>query len=135
PVSALLAFGAMGMTVLIPLLTGRAIDSVRSHHRHTLTLLVIAIVVAGVGRLVLSVSRRLVAGRVSLGVELDLRNRLYEHLQRLELSFFDRQQTGQLMSRVTVDLQSVRFFLGYGLIFIAQSAMTILFSAVAMFIL
>jgi ABC-type multidrug transport system fused ATPase/permease subunit len=134
-VSFLLASGAMGMTVLIPLLTGQAINAIRSHHRHTLTLLVVAIAVAGLGRLVLSVFRRLVAGRVSLGVELDLRNRLYEHLQRLELSFFDRQQTGQLMSRVTVDLQSVRFFLGYGLIFIAQSAMAILFSAVAMFAL
>ena len=77
--------------------------------------------------------RRLVAGRVSLGVELDLRNRLYGQLQRLELSFFDRQQTGQLMSRATVDLQSVRFFLGYGLIFIAQSLVTILLAAVAMF--
>ncbi|MBV8940588.1 MAG: ABC transporter ATP-binding protein [Solirubrobacterales bacterium] len=134
-VSFLLASGAMGMTVLIPLLTGKAIDSIRSHDRDTLIVFVVAIVVAGLGRLVLSVFRRLVAGRVSLGVELDLRNGLYEHLQRLELSFFDRQQTGQLMSRATVDLQSVRFFLGYGLIFIAQSAMTILFSAVAMFAL
>jgi ATP-binding cassette subfamily B protein len=78
------------------------------------------------------VSRRLVAGRVSLGVEYDLRRRLYEHLQSLELAFFDRQQTGQLMSRATVDLQSVRFFLGYGLIFILQSALTILFTAGAM---
>ncbi|MBV8735054.1 MAG: ABC transporter ATP-binding protein, partial [Solirubrobacterales bacterium] len=133
--SFLLASGAMGMTVLIPLLTGKAIDSIRSHDRGALIFFVVAIVVAGLGRLVLSVFRRLVAGRVSLGVELDLRNGLYEHLQRLELSFFDRQQTGQLMSRATVDLQSVRFFLGYGLIFIAQSAMTILFSAVAMFAL
>ena len=72
---------------------------------------------------------------MSLGVELDLRNRLYGQLQRLELSFFDRQQTGQLMSRATVDLQSVRFFLGYGLIFIAQSLVTILLAAVAMFAL
>jgi ABC-type multidrug transport system fused ATPase/permease subunit len=134
-VSSLLAAGAMGMTVLIPLLTGRAINSISAHHRHALWTWVIAIVVAAVGRLVLSAWRRLVAGRVSLGVELDLRNRLYEHLQRLELSFFDRQQTGQLMSRVTVDLQSVRFFLGYGLIFIGQSALTILLAAVAMFIL
>ncbi len=125
----------MGMTVLIPLLTGQAINSIRAHHRSELTMWVILIGVAGLGRLVLSVLRRLIAGRVSLGVELDLRNGLYEHLQRLELSFFDRQQTGQLMSRVTVDLQSVRFFLGYGLIFIGQSAMTILFSAVAMFAL
>ncbi len=53
----------------------------------------------------------------------------------LELSFFDRQQTGQLMSRATVDLQSVRFFLGYGLIFIAQSLLTIVLAAVAMFVL
>jgi ATP-binding cassette subfamily B protein len=72
---------------------------------------------------------------VSLGVELDLRNRLYGQLQRLELAFFDRQQTGQLMSRATVDLQSVRFFLGYGLIFIGQSLLSILLAAVAMFLL
>jgi ABC-type multidrug transport system fused ATPase/permease subunit len=129
------AAGAMGMTVLIPYLTGRAIDAIRLHHRHQLTMWAIAIGVAGLARLGLSVSRRLVAGRVSLGIELDLRNRLYEQLQRLELSFFDRQQTGQLMSRATVDLQSVRFFLGYGLIFIGQSALTILLAAVAMFAL
>jgi ABC-type multidrug transport system fused ATPase/permease subunit len=81
------------------------------------------------------VLRRLVAGQVSLGVEVDMRNALYGQLQRLELAFFDRHQTGQLMSRATVDLQSVRFFLGYGLIFIAQSLVTILLAAVAMFAL
>jgi ABC-type multidrug transport system fused ATPase/permease subunit len=129
------AFGAMVMTVLIPYLTGRAIDSVRGHHKHDLIVWAILITVAGLGRLVLSVLRRLVAGKVSLGVELDLRNALYGRLQRLELSFFDRQQTGQLMSRATVDLQSVRFFLGYGLIFIAQSLLTIVLAAIAMFAL
>jgi ATP-binding cassette subfamily B protein len=130
-----LAFAAMGATVLIPFLTGQAINSIRGHHRHALTVWVIAIAAAGVARLVLSGARRLVAGRVSLGVEKDLRNRLYGHLQRLELSFFDRQQTGQLMSRATVDLQSVRFFLGYGLIFIGQSLLSILLAAAAMFAL
>ena len=69
--------------------------------------------------------RRMIAGRVSLGVEYDLRKRLYGQLQRLELGFFDHQQTGQLMSRATVDLQAVRFFLGYGLVFILQSVLTI----------
>jgi len=44
----------------------------------------------------------------------DLRERFYQHLQAQELGFFDGQQTGQLMSRATVDLQSIRFFLGYG---------------------
>src|SRR5579862_3069162 len=127
------AFGSIGATVLIPFLTGDAINTISSHDRHTLVVWAIAIVAAGIARLGLSVARRLVAGRVSLGVELDLRNSLYEHLQRLELSFFDRQQTGQLMSRATVDLQSVRFFLGYGLIFIAQSLLSILLAAAAMF--
>jgi ATP-binding cassette subfamily B protein len=133
--SFVLAFAAMGATVLLPYLTGRAIDGIRHHHRHVLVAWAIAIAVAGILRLGLSVARRLVAGRVSLGVEQDLRNRLYGHLQRLELSFFDRQQTGQLMSRATVDLQAVRFFLGYGLIFIGQSLLSILLAAVAMFLL
>jgi ATP-binding cassette subfamily B protein len=133
--SFVLAFGALGGTVLIPYLTGLAINAVRVHDHHKLILLAVAIGVAGLVRLVLSVLRRLIAGQVSLAVELDLRNRIYGQLQRLELSFFDRQQTGQLMSRATVDLQSVRFFLGYGLIFIAQSLVTILLAAVAMFLL
>ncbi|HEY1593504.1 MAG TPA: ABC transporter ATP-binding protein [Solirubrobacteraceae bacterium] len=130
-----LAFGAMGATVLIPFLTGQAINSISSHSKHDLVIWALAIVAAGIGRLGLSIFRRLVAGQVSLGVEVDLRNSLYGQLQRLELSFFDRMQTGQLMSRATVDLQSVRFFLGYGLIFIAQSLLTIALAAIAMFIL
>jgi len=130
-----LAFGAMGATVLIPYLTGRAIDAIRSGHRHDLIVWAIVIIIAGLARLGLSAARRLVAGRVSLAVEVDLRDRLYGALQSLELAFFDRQQTGQLMSRATVDLQAVRFFLGYGLIFIAQSLVTIALAAVAMFAL
>src|ERR1700749_1423325 len=131
--SFVLAFGAMGTTVLIPYLTGRAVDAISRHDHHGLLVWAIAIGAAGLARLGLSVFRRLVAGRVSLGVEVDLRNLLYGRLQQLELSFFDRQQTGQLMSRATVDLQSVRFFLGYGLIFIAQSALTIFLAAAFMF--
>jgi ATP-binding cassette subfamily B protein len=125
----------MGATVLIPFLTGQAINSIGSRSRNDLLVWALAIVAAGIARLGLSVARRLVAGRVSLGVEVDLRNRLYGQLQQLELSFFDRQQTGQLMSRATVDLQAVRFFLGYGLIFIAQSLLSILLAAAAMFAL
>src|SRR5919204_4223892 len=132
-VSGLLAAAAMGFTVLIPWLTGRAIDQVRQGDESGLRDLALVVAAAGVLRLALTISRRLVAGRVSLGVELDLRRRMYAHLQSLELAFFDRQQTGQLMSRATVDLQSVRFFLGYGLIFIMQSALTIVLAAVAMF--
>jgi ABC-type multidrug transport system fused ATPase/permease subunit len=133
--SLVLAALAMGATVAIPWLTGRGIDAVTRDDADDLKLYAWLVVLAAVGRVVLSVARRLVSGRVSLGVELDLRNRMYEHLQSLELGFFAGQQTGQLMSRSTVDLASVRFFLGYGLVFIAQSALTILLASAAMFLL
>src|SRR5919108_252536 len=127
-VSFVLAAAAMGVGVLIPYLVGRTVDDIRDGGVN-LWPLALAIAGAGVLRLLFSVVRRLVAGRVSLGVEFDLRNLMYEHLQRLELAFFDGQQTGQLMSRATVDLQSVRFFLGYGLVFLLQSGVTILIAA------
>ncbi len=130
-VSFILAAAAMGVSVLIPYLVGVTVDDIREKSTN-LWPLAIAVAGAGVLRLAFSVSRRIVAGRVSLGVEYDLRNRMYGHLQSLELAFFDGQQTGQLMSRATVDLQSVRFFLGYGLIFLLQSAITILIAAVVM---
>jgi ATP-binding cassette subfamily B protein len=131
--SAALAAMAMAMTAAIPWLAGRAIDQIRAGDRSGLRDLGLAVLAAGALRLALTVVRRLIAGRVSLAVEQDLRERMYGHLQSLELGFFDRQQTGQLMSRATVDLQSVRFFLGYGLVFMLQSALTILLAAAAMF--
>jgi ABC-type multidrug transport system fused ATPase/permease subunit len=126
------AWLAMGMTILIPLLVGNAVDAINRGERPDLLPLALAIVGAGILRLGLTVIRRLIAGRVSLAVEFDLRERIYRHLQDLELGFFDTQQTGQLMSRATVDLQSIRFFLGYGLIFLTQSALTILLAGAVM---
>ena len=133
--SFLLAGGALIGTVLIPYLTGLAVNAISGHHERTLLWLGGAILLAGLARLWFSVMRRVVAGRISLAVEVDLREALYGQMQRLELGFFDGQQTGQLMSRATVDLQSVRFFLGYGLILITQALVTILLAAVAMFLL
>ena len=110
-------------------------NAIEYEHRDRILPLVLALLGAGLLRLGLTVGRRLIAGKVSLAVEFDLRQVFYEHLQKLELAFFDSQQTGQLMSRATVDLQSIRFFLGYGLIWVSQSALTILFAAAAMFVL
>ena len=132
-VSLVLAALAMVCTVAIPWLTGRAVDQISDGDRDGLRMLALAVVGVALLRLVLSVFRRLVAGRVSLAIEYDLRTLLYAHLQKLEMGFFASQQTGQLMSRATVDLSSVRFFLGYGLVFILQSGLTILLGAIAMF--
>src|SRR3954462_271803 len=131
--SFVLAALAMVATVAIPLLTGRAVDAISNHDHGALQRAAALIAVAGLLRLVLTVGRRMIAGRVSLGIEYDLRTRFYGHLQALELAFFDRQQTGPLMSRATVDLASVRFFLGYGLIFMTQSALTIVLAGAGMF--
>jgi ABC-type multidrug transport system fused ATPase/permease subunit len=127
-----LAWAGMGMTVAIPWLVGRAINAIEDGDKPDLLPLALAILGAAILRLGLIVVRRLVAGKVSLAVEFDLRQRFYAHLQRLDLGFFDAQQTGQLMSRATVDLQAIRFFLGYGLIFITQNLLTITLAAVVM---
>jgi ABC-type multidrug transport system fused ATPase/permease subunit len=130
--SLIFAWMAMGMTVLIPWLIGEAVNAIKDGNKPDLLPLALAIVGAGILRLGLTVVRRLVAGKVSLAVEFDLRQQFYAHLQRLDLGFFDGQQTGQLMSRATVDLQAIRFFLGYGLIFITQNLLTITLAAVVM---
>ena len=126
---------AMVMTVGIPWLVGSTVNAIEDHRRSDIAPLALAIVGAGVLRLGLTVIRRLIAGKVSLWVEFDLRERLYRHLQTLELGFFDSQQTGQLMSRATIDLQSIRFFLGYGLVFLTQNALTLALSSAVMFAL
>ena len=133
--SLVLACLAIVGSVLIPLLVGAAVNAIEDGNRSRLVLLVIGMVVAGLVRLALSVPRRVIAGQVSLGVELEIRNRLYRHLQALQLGFFDRQQVGQLMSRATVDLQAIRFFLGYGLVFIVQNLLTIVLAAAVMLVL
>ena len=81
--SLVFASAAMGMTVLIPWLVGEAVDAIRSGERPDLLPLALAIIGAGVLRLGLTMIRRLIAGRVSLGVEYDLRGRFYSHLQAL----------------------------------------------------
>ena len=128
---ALAAF-ARAAAAVIPFLVGVTVDRIREGDG-SLWPLALAIFGAGLINLAFSSARRLVAGQVSLGVEYDLRNRMYSHLQSLELGFFDSQQTGQLMSRATVDLQAVRFFLGYGLVFILQSIVTFFVAAALMF--
>jgi ABC-type multidrug transport system fused ATPase/permease subunit len=130
--SLVFAWAAMGMTVLIPWLVGRAVNAIQDGNRPDLLPLALAIVGASILRLGLTVVRRLVAGKVSLGVEFDLRQTFYAHLQKLDLGFFDSQQTGQLMSRATVDLSAIRFFLGYGLVFITQNLLTIVLASAVM---
>ena len=125
-VSSLLAIASQIAGILVPVLTGVVINELEGDPDPRLLALEIAAVVGlGLVRGILMYGRRIISGRQALGVEYDLRDELYSHLLRLSFGFYDRSQTGQLMSRATIDLQSVRFFLGYGLIFFAQHVVTI----------
>jgi ATP-binding cassette subfamily B protein len=126
-VSTLLALLAQAAALAIPALVGQGVidNAVQHHDQRELWLYVSLIVVAGLVRAVLMVARRMIAGRMAIDVEYDLRLAMYGHLQRLSWSFYDRNQTGQLMSRATSDIQVVRFFLGYGLIFLTQHTVTV----------
>ena len=132
-VSSALAIASQIALIFVPVLAGAVINELDDPDRSELALLIAAIVVLGILRAALMVGRRLISGRQALGVEYDLRDELYAHLLRLSFGFYDRSQTGQLMSRATIDLQSVRFFLGYGLIFFAQHVVTIVVVTVVLF--
>ena len=134
-VSILLAVAAQAAAVAIAFLTGDALESaVDAQSRRQLWLLALAILLVGAARAVFMAGRRLISGRQALAVEYDLRDEIYAKLLRLSFGFYDRHQTGQLMSRATVDLQAVRFFLGYGLIFFFQHLLTIVGVTVVLFI-
>src|SRR5687767_8290436 len=135
-VSVVLAVGSQAAAVAIAFLTGSGLEeAVRSADRRTIWLYALAILSLGLVRSLLMMGRRLISGRQALAVEFDMRNGLYAKLQRLSFGFYDRHQTGQLMSRATVDLQAVRFFLGYGLIFFFQHVLTIVGVTIALFVL
>jgi ABC-type multidrug transport system fused ATPase/permease subunit len=134
-VSIVLAVGSQAAAVAIAFLTGNALDqAISGGDRRKLWILAALVLAVGLARALFMMGRRLISGRQALGVEFDMRNALYAKLLRLSFRFYDRHQTGQLMSRATVDLQSVRFFLGYGLIFFFQHVITIVGVTIVMFV-
>jgi ABC-type multidrug transport system fused ATPase/permease subunit len=135
-ITALCAAGLMACSITLPYLTGRVIDDVLgAGDRDALAPLVGAVVLVALVRMGLGLLRRWVSGQVSLAVEYDLRARLFAHLQRMSFAYFDRIPVGQLMSRATSDLQTVRFFLGYGLIFFFMQAFTLIIIAAILLVL
>jgi ABC-type multidrug transport system fused ATPase/permease subunit len=134
-ISVLLAIGSQATALVAILLTRSVIAALRNDQLHRLKWLIGFVVALGVARALMMSGRRLIAGKQALFVELDMRQALYAKLVRLSFGFYDRHQTGQLMSRATVDLQGVRFFLGYGLIFFFQHIFTIIGVGIVAFII
>jgi ABC-type multidrug transport system fused ATPase/permease subunit len=134
-ISVVLAVGSQAAQIALVWVTGRDVidQALLKHDSHRLWMYVTAIAVLGALSAAFMLGRRLISGKQALDVEMDMRQGLYAHLVRLSFGFYDRHQTGQLMSRATVDLQGVRFFLGYGLIFFFQNVLTVVSVTVVLF--
>src|SRR5215469_6241173 len=120
--------------VAVQLLVKVMIDGPIAHHERSLLIPIgIAAIALGVSSAVLSLIRRWVQGNAVADMEKTIRDDLYEHLQRLDPAFHDEWQSGQLLSRATSDLSSIRRFAGFGIVFLFISIMT--FAAVTVLLI
>jgi ATP-binding cassette subfamily B protein len=107
----------------IPLIAQRVVDNaIRTGDRGALLPLAGLALLLGVLEALAILVRRWVMSRAALGVETDIRRDLYAHLQGLPVSFHDRWQSGQLLSRATEDMSTIRRFLGFGLVFLVVNS-------------
>ena len=109
--------GSTVAAMFVPWLLGSAIDeALASGVRSQLLVLAGIIIAVSLLRGVFSYGQTYLAEVVSQKAAYDLRNDFFEKLQNLSFGFHDRQQTGNLMSRATADVEAVRRFLSMGLI-------------------
>jgi ABC-type multidrug transport system fused ATPase/permease subunit len=106
-----------GFALLVPWLLAWVIDTGLQHGQFsTLLLATGAILVTSSLRGLFAYGQGYLSQALSNFVAYDLRNTLYDHLQTLSFSFHDESETGQLMSRMTVDIEAVRNFIPFGLL-------------------
>jgi ATP-binding cassette, subfamily B, bacterial len=119
------ASGAMLAQALIPLITGRIVDGPISHHDPSAIWPLAGLALAfGLAEALLFFVRRFAMASSALGLESDMRRDLFAHLQRLPVSFHDRWASGQLLSRATTDLSTIRRFVGFGFVFLIANTAT-----------
>ena len=119
-----------GVWILFPLVIRRAIDDLNQGvTRHKLlTYSALLLAVAGVKAIFQFLTRWILIG-VSREIEFDLRNDLFTHLERLSYSYYQRTRTGDIMARMTNDLNAVRMLVGPGIMYTAN---TVVFTAGAL---
>ncbi len=141
-----LLFISQGLKVALPVLIGRAIDIISGaaggpatgSSRGTLQdllVVVLVIVAVGLGIVLFSYFRDRVVAILAEKASYHLRTELFNHIQSLSLSFFDRQPIGELMSNVTNDIGVVNAFYTNGVSRILRATLIILMTVVVMFIL
>ncbi len=119
------ALGGTLVGVAVPLLTKAVVDGPLRHgDRGALWWLGLYALLFGLAEAALILARRLTLANSALGIEKDLRDELYNHLQHLDVGFHDSWQSGQLVARMTSDISAIRRFLGFALIFLVVNSVT-----------
>jgi ABC-type multidrug transport system fused ATPase/permease subunit len=127
---------ATATALLPPLLAKYAVDDgIFKQDLNALTWIVIAFIVAGVANLVTSAAQTYFTGWTGERILADLRNKLFRHLQRLSLGYYERNRAGVIISRLTNDVDALDQLVTDGVTTLVQSTLTLIGTAIILFFL
>jgi ATP-binding cassette subfamily B protein len=133
-VASLLAFTLVGLAP--PFLAKLAVDhGIRTGDLHALAWIVVVFVAAGIATFGLSAVQTYLTGWVGERALADLRDRLFSHLQRLSLGYFERNRTGAIVSRITNDVEALDTLVTDGVTSLVQNLLLLGGTAVVLFVL
>jgi ATP-binding cassette, subfamily B, multidrug efflux pump len=122
-----------GANLATPLLIGRAIDEGIGPRRLGVIFVVVGWLVGlALARALFTFLQGYLAERASQGVAYDLRDALFERIERLSFSYYDRVQTGQLVTRLTSDVEQIRTFAGSGVVQLANAVVMLIGTTVVL---
>lgn len=116
-----LSFASLIFQTLVPTLLNEAITNTLTRHGASLQRAVSEIIVVGVLAGASGILSRQYLFRTAYEVEADLRSLIYEHLTWLSFSFYDRVQSGQLISRANSDIRSVQMYSTFAPLIVVQA--------------
>lgn len=119
-----------------PWLIGKAIDTyIATEDLDGLFRIVILLTVVGILLWTSNITQGLIVANISQKAMKDLREKLFSHIQNLPLSYLDRQPHGELMSRLTNDMQNISNLLAQNITTLFSNLLTIIGIIIAMFVL
>jgi ATP-binding cassette subfamily B protein len=123
--SLILSFVGLVLQVQIPDLLNHAIDNSLVLHTVPLHFYVDWVIALGLIGAVTGYIARTALYKVAYNIEFDLRNGIYEHLTRMSFPFYDRVQSGQLISRANSDIRSVQMYLTFAPLILVQCSIAL----------
>ncbi len=122
------------LNVLNPYLAGKMVDDVMYGKQLNLLWPILGIMIAGTFiRTIIRYTYQMIFENVSQNVIYNIREQLYDRLHRLDFSFYDRTKTGDIMARMTGDMEAVRHFTAWTIYMIFENVTILLFAVGFMF--